>query len=186
MNDRDIIKNWVRDLYNTLYDPKQGGCPDVSVDGKRWRYSFSPKNIRSMDIEVVQALMRQELIPELRGVKSNGNCAKCIHGYGVSSATGGWPVIADCEGCLNPLHQYFIPYTMLYRYTITNRNIFVIPVGGTTSIYINRIKIGKEGKNWLYFRSNGFIYQTEDGLRICHESSIGKLDLPGNKRGQPW
>jgi hypothetical protein len=184
MNDNDIIKNWVRDLYNKLYDHKQYGCPDVSVDGKSWRYSFSPKSIRSIDMKVVQALMRRELIPELRGVKSKGNCFDCIHGHNVSSVTGLWPVIADCEGCLNPLHQHFIPLTDLYQYkSVTMRNVFVIPVGGTTSTYISRIKAGKEGKNWLYYCSNGFVHLTESGQRICHNSSIGKLHLPAHKRG---
>ncbi len=180
---RSILAEWAQEKRARLYDERQNGCPDLSDSGNSWRYTFCPKNMFSMEVEQAQALMTFFDLPELKAVKSAGACGDCLHGHNVSSSTGIWPVVDDCDGCPDPSHPFFVPHSDLYKYCdITREMIFIIPYGGTISVYIERLREGSEG-NYDYYEVGDFVYDVKSGQRICRLKSLGLLHEPGNKRG---
>lgn len=180
---RLILAEWAQEKRARLHDERQNGCPDLSDSGNSWRYTFCPKNMFSMEVEQAQALMTFFDLPELKAVKSAGECSDCLHGYNVSSSTGIWPMIDDCDGCPNPSHPFFIPYTDLYKYRdITREMVFITPAAGFVPAHIAQLREGSKG-NYNYYEASDFVFDLESGQRICRLKSLGLLHEPGNKRG---
>jgi len=181
--DEQIIRCYAAKIYNRLYSEAQKGCPDLTADGEGWRYSFAPKGVFNMELEEVKALLRLFTEYVLKGIESFGGCKDCIHGCNVSSNSGFWPVIPDCSGCLDPLHQHFIHMEYLPKYNaITKEDVFLIPNGGTIPLYIERLVQGIEDRHYDYYEARGFVHAVKDEKRICLMGSLGLLSLEGNKR----
>lgn len=175
--DFEAIKTLAERIYRGNHDYEQGGCPDLSSDGKKWEFSY--KQI-SVEVEEVQAILRIARIEPLKPVKSNGKCEDCAHGHGVYGFP--YPVIYDCDGCKRPSHKHFLPLSeRKAAEAVKPEDVFIIPCGGTISIYIERLKKGMEGA-FSHYEASGFVYRVSDGKRICKMSSIGKMHLPGDKR----
>ena len=184
--DYDLIREWVEKVHKRLHDPRDKGlCNELSKDGKKWRHSFPPRGLMSMDVDEIQALFRLFSLDELKPVKYGGSCSTCVHGQNVSSSSGLWPMIEDCSNCRSPAHPYHLPAkTWLEKANaIKKKEVFKIPCGGHIPIYVERLqKNMEEGGPWEYYERGNFVYRVSDDRRICRIENLGLLHIPGGSR----
>jgi hypothetical protein len=180
IEDYEILKKIGEKLRKRLCDPRQKGAPDLTEDGKEWRFSFPPRGLMSPNVEEVQALVRFAGLDELKPVKYGEECKTCVHGKVESETAMLWPIGEDCNGCLGPQHQYHLPtihWSVVWAakngYEYYEANGFVYIISDELIDKAHDIKDEDEDMVWKLLKK---------GKRICKLEHLNKLFVAANKR----